>query len=487
MVLQNVVLSGKPDIDSRIYYRTLGEVQTGASGITIPEKSTFYTDSYQNAFDIGAWKKYTEVQNLLLRIRIRGKGKITVWKENFYQIRQILSQKEFDSAGAKADNEKEQIFHISKDVKEGIVYFGIQAEKECVFESATYETECSIERDIKVSIVICTYKRRSQLEQLLEELRSQGKNAVNQWMRMIVVDNASELSNGYGKDIHVYHNRNTGGAGGFFRGMEETVKNMQEFPATHVLLLDDDVILQKESVYRLYALLSYEKKEYEKEVIAGRMFRLDQPHVQYTAAEIWNGGNIKHIGWNQDMTDRSRLFSMNENAGAEYSGWWFACFPIEFVKRNRPMPFFLHCDDVEYGLRHGGTPIILNGIQVWHETYEYRQSPVIAYYDMRNTLIVNAIYGLYKPDKEVLQWWKSKISRQHLEKQYLKEYMLILGMRDYLRGKQYFEKHDVERKNKRLRKKRGIKIVNSLLWRMTVCIYSLNNKQIIKSYQIDKK
>lgn len=29
---------------------------------------------------------------------------------------------------------------------------------------------------------------------------------------------------------------------------------------------------------------------------------------------------------------------------------------------------------------------------MWHETYEYRQSPVIAYYDCRNSLIVNPMY-----------------------------------------------------------------------------------------------
>lgn len=470
MILQNVVLSGKPDTHSRLYYKASGAVQKRAEEVVLPEESSFGTDSYMNAFDVGAWKKYTEVQDLILKIKIRGKGKITVWREDFRQMRKMLLQKEFDSRESETGNEKEQIFKIPQEVREGIVYFEIQAEKECVFQSAAYETEDSIARDIKISVVICTYKRRSQLELLLRELQALETEDAHHWMRMIVVDNASELPNEYGKDIQVYHNRNTGG---FSRGMEETVKKIQEFPATHVLLMDDDVIVQKESVYRLYALLSYVKKEYEKEVVAGRMFRLDQPQIQYTAAEIWNGGNIRHIGWNQDMTDRSVLFSMNENAGAEYSGWWFACFPIPFVKENRPLPFFLHCDDVEYGLRQGGTPIVLNGIQVWHETYEYRQSPVIAYYDMRNTLIVNAVHGYLAEKGELLSDWKERITECHVEGDFLGEYMLIRGLYDYSRGVKWLCRIDSNKLHNKLLHSKANKYKNAVLWRVCYLKISL--------------
>ncbi len=115
------------------------------------------------------------------------------------------------------------------------------------------------------------------------------------------------------------------------------------------------------------------------------MFRADKKYIQYTKTEIWNRSEILHTGWMQDMCKVECLPWMNLQEG-EYSGWWFACFPMEFVQKEKPLPFFLHCDDVEYGLRLGTVPMALNGIQVWHETYEYRQSPVITYYDVRNSL-----------------------------------------------------------------------------------------------------
>lgn len=203
-------------------------------------------------------------------------------------------------------------------------------------------------------------------------------------------------------------------------------------------------------------MLSLIKKEYKEEVIAGRMFRMDDRKVQYTAAEIWNKSDILHIGFNADMTNVDTLKSANDNFGAEYGGWWFCCFPMEFAKENDPLPFFLHCDDVEYGLRHGGTPIILNGIQVWHETYEYRQSPMIAYYDYRNSLIVNELYGFGKTDDET-RWqdFLQRIKDIHDKGEYLLEYCIIRAYCDYRKGMRWFmRKNDMAIHRSLIRKKR---------------------------------
>ena len=312
--------------------------------------------------------------------------------------------------------------------------------------------------------MICTYKRKAYLERNIEKIKRSPmirKLAEENCFVARVVDNARELSDSYGRSIKVYPNENTGGSGGFTRGMEESVKEKEEYQTTHVILMDDDVELQTESLGRLYALLSYIRPEYSLEAIAGRMFRLDRRESQYTAAEIWNGGDLRHIGWNQDMSLEENLPSMNENEGAEYGGWWFACYPMEFVEKNRPLPFFLHCDDVEYGLRHGGTPIILNGIQVWHETYEYRQSPVIVYYDTRNMLFVNQ---LYEPQIDNLKLWQQKVLLYREREEYKSERMAIYGMRDYLKGLDWLCKIDAEKLHGKLWMTKNRKSLNRILF-----------------------
>lgn len=507
MILQRNILTD--DTETQLYYRASGEVSVSKE-VRVPEEvsgkgeklciadgTRISNDTYMNAFDIGAWKKYTGISNIYLTITISGKGCLKLIRETADGNKGEIGKLDFETV--KAESETYQLI-IPVNITDGILYFEIAAESHVTLYSAVYETDAMPTQKIKLSAVICTYHRRQQLEELLEVLKQTrgigsqcetsspwetdsqcetGSHCKNesQWLRIKVIDNASELENSYGNGIRVYHNPNTGGSGGFTRGMEETVNDLPEFPATHVLLMDDDIFLLPETISRLYSLLSYIKPEYQKEAVAGRMFRKDNPKVQYTAVEIWNQGNLRHIGWNCDMTVRDNLWSMNDNTGGEYGGWWFCCYPIEFVKNNRPLPFFLHCDDVEYGLRHGGMSIILNGIQVWHETYEYRKSPAITYYDMRNKLIVNAIYCREQTKEEVLLDWKRVISEFHVNKMFLYERMAIMGLMDFCRGAGYFQNIRTDRKHRCIRNKRQCrKIINSILWRIA-------EKTAVKKYE----
>ena len=79
-------------------------------------------------------------------------------------------------------------------------------------------------------------------------------------------------------------------------------------------------------------------------------------------------------------------------AGLEYerySGWWCCCFSLNTVRRdNLPLPLFLHHDDIEFGMRNRDQGVVfLNGIGVWHRTFEHSYPNANLYYDTRNLLI----------------------------------------------------------------------------------------------------
>lgn len=477
MILQNCIGPDEVCRVPEIYYRSSGELSYEYGNVLLCAGQELSSNTYMNMFDVGAWNKYTTVNKISFYCQIKGKGRIALLhQEN--NIKKKIKEVSYGSERHRDQPESEMLtvqIDLPAEIRSGMIYFSLNAESETQLCHAEFRTKDSPDRRISLSLVICTYKRKAYLERNIEKIKRSPmirKLAEENCFVARVVDNARELSDSYGRSIKVYPNENTGGSGGFTRGMEESVKEKEEYQTTHVILMDDDVELQTESLGRLYALLSYIRPEYSLEAIAGRMFRLDRRESQYTAAEIWNGGDLRHIGWNQDMSLEENLPSMNENEGAEYGGWWFACYPMEFVEKNRPLPFFLHCDDVEYGLRHGGTPIVLNGIQVWHETYEYRQSPVIVYYDTRNTLIVNKLMGESQPKEVVMGNWKKKLSFFHVQKDYLSERMAILGMLDYIRNGQKF--FSLQRNHEKIFKKRYfLKWTNKVLWRMTEALYQI--------------
>ncbi len=436
MVVQSMVFPNQVCAEVGLYFRTEGEVYFEKERIYLLPHAKIDTNTYMNLFDADAWEEYTGIKSWKICFQIKGVGKVSL-KEGEHTIAALDIQ-------SSQMIEKQMPFTYRKDGGQ----FFLEVESEDGVDLSAIHILAVGNREampVRMAMNICTYHRQKSLQRILDVIANsaffQKNHALYGKLLIYVVDNASEIERKPQEFVSVFHNPNTGGSGGFTRGLVEIRKTLSKTGVTHVIFMDDDVELISETLYRIYALLSLMKESYQNEVIAGRMFRTDDRKIQYTAAEIWNKGDIRHIGFNVDMTLSTALGNVNNNTGAEYGGWWLCCFPMAFVKDNDPLPFFLHCDDVEYGLRHGGTPIILNGIQVWHETYEYRQSAVMAYYDYRNSLIVNSLYGFEETDKEK-QWqdFLQRINDIHDKGEYLLEYCIIRAFCDYRKGMRWFMK-----------------------------------------------
>ena len=326
-------------------------------------------------------------------------------------------------------------------------------------------------RNIAFALNICTYHRCSYIEKNINKLLSSrffaDKSSVYYGkMHIFVVDNGSELPFSERDRVHIFHNRNTGGSGGFQRGIEEIRKYPYDF--SHVIFMDDDVEFELETFYILFDFLMSVDEKYIENPVAGRMMCLDKPDIQYTAAEIWNGGNIEHIEFMRNIADGSyKAGRVVYDSGAEYGGWWFCCFPMSFVNNNDVLPFFIHCDDVEYGLRCGKSPIIIEGVQVWHETYDKRMSPIMNYYDTRNPLFVNELHHRGDKPEKVLADWKDRITKFHVNGDFLSEYYIIRGLWDYMKGIGWLKQLDAERYHKKLVNTKSFKRKNAIFWRIT--------------------
>ena len=323
---------------------------------------------------------------------------------------------------------------------------------------------------VHLALNICTYKREDQLKHNISQLlQSKFFDDLEEEyygkLDIFIVDNASEINMEFNPFVHLFHNPNTGGSGGFQRGIEEIRKYDNEF--THVIFMDDDVSFENSCFYILFDFLRTEEEIYKKRPVAGRMIDKDNPTIQWTAAEKWNGGDIQHVEFLRDISDGTyQPGKVNCDIDADYGGWWFCCYPYSFVKDNDVMPFFIHCDDVEYGLRCGEVPIIIEGVQVWHETWEKKMSPVMLYYDVRNPLFVNYLHVVKKTKEQIASGWKKIIGYYHAKGEYTYEYMGILGMADYLKGKQWIKDIDSEKYHKRLHGIKSNKLYNALAWRM---------------------
>ncbi|MBO4908827.1 MAG: glycosyltransferase family 2 protein [Lachnospiraceae bacterium] len=297
---------------------------------------------------------------------------------------------------------------------------------------------------VRLALNICTYKREQILRKNLEVLKgSEFYNPNNSHyynkMEIFVIDNASELLLEEFPNLHLFHNPNTGGSGGFQRGVEE-IRKINGF--THVIFMDDDVTFEMSSFYLLYDFLETVDPENADRPVAGRMLDADNPNIQWTAAEKWNAGNIKHVEFLRDITDPANPYTPGKavyDVDADYGGFWFCCYPYSYVKDNDILPFFLHCDDVEYGLRCGKTPIIIEGVHVWHETWEKKMSSRMLYYDIRNSLLVNQKYGFIPTPNQSIDKWEKMINDFIVEGNFEYAFSVIDAISDFYKGLKYIK------------------------------------------------
>lgn len=436
MVIQNIIFPDEVCDAEEMYFRIHGNGYRKRDGIELQPTGTLTTDTYMNVLDLGHWKTYTQLQSPELHIWAEGSFVLCICRITG-ETEHTLFEQEYTLG-----ERQEIVCSLPGSFEDGLIYFRIKALTQIIFYQALYEASGNGQRKVLLAVDLCTFHRNHQLaanlRRFAESLFCDRQSELYDSLHVCVVDNGDDFEAPFEADwLKIFRNSNQGGGtGGFTRGLAELKKQYGTFPFTHVVFMDDDVEFQMESFYRLYAFLALMRPEYTDRSIAGRMFRLDQRNIQYTAVEKWNQGNILHVGGNLDMNQRENLQEEKEQTG-EYGGWWLCVFPAEIVQKYKPFPFFLHCDDVEYGLRQKKDVLTLRGFQVWHETYEYRVNPQILYYDVRNALTVNAMLGVF-PDAELaVAGWRQRMGAYHANGKRTEEFLCALAMWHFGKRKIY--------------------------------------------------
>ena len=427
-----------------------GLMVTGRNNLEIRAGGMISSDTYFGALSVGKWKKYTDIDRIGLVISARGEFELDI-----YHVVSVGSNVYTDRISRYTVRHK-SVEEFKADIpvlEEGLVYFTINrvSVRTCIYD-AYYSAESDHAHNVKLAINICTYRRFDYLsrniKRIREELMSRDDNAecsssggcgfAGYDLEVFITDNASEIPVDTFDDerIHLYHNRNLGGAGGFARGLYEIIKPGRGF--THVLFMDDDATVEPESIRRTYMLLSLLKEEYAGAFISGAMLRSEEPCVQHENGALWNDGRCKFIGRGSGLYSLHNITQNESDHHRDYAAWWYCCIPItEDMRDNMPIPVFIHEDDAEYSLRKADGIITMNAICVWHPAQPHRRMSVNEYYNLRNMLIVNSRYcpeyGAGMATKKVVTSLAAALMRHR----YRDMKLIRKAVRDYLAGPEY--------------------------------------------------
>ena len=461
--------------------------------ISIKKGGRISFETYFNAFSVGKWKKYTTINDISLRLKIKGDAVIAMYLA-VGSVDEIVNDPKCN--GGFMNRQKYEGLHVTRkcindDCKvqkkgdeyiiklsnlpnEGIVYPVIVAKSDIEILGGGYETDSKPNKDVNIALGICTFRREdfvtSNVAKVIRDVVCNKESPLSNNLEVYVSDNGQTLSmkdfvDAYSnlaqsdvskskleKKIHLFPNMNAGGAGGFTRTMIEALMRRKTNPFSHIILMDDDIILDCRVLERTYSFLRFIQDRYQDMMVGGEMFELEHRFIQFEAGASFGGIEVKFYNKNWDMRVRNTVCCNEVENPMNYSGWWYSVIPASVVTEdNLPIPLFIHYDDIEYGIRndHNGT-ILLNGICVWHPQGANKAPISMNYYDVRNMLIANVGREDELTASDLIFHMKNRVVGDVIRYRYDAAERVFEAIDDFYKGPKFFMKLDPIENHKKM-------------------------------------
>ncbi len=449
-VLRNILFpDDKVCTVGELYFRTNDNVKYSKSDGFMSVHGAVSFDTYFNIIPVKKYLDYCDMGKVFLEICICGSFSVKVYGVSADSEECVLSEN--------ADLDDKGVFTLElSDVFSGKydnAYFTLEADNGRFYGGKLVSENENIQK-VNIAVVICTFRREKfLLENHARICEYVGKSNIfdNGNFHVYIVDNGRTLERDKTENsfVTLIPNENTGGSGGFTRGYYEAVHSGRDF--THILFMDDDIVLDCEMFLRVYSILRIRRSECAGLAVGGTMIKLSDRITQHEAGSFWDGKRHISIGEGCDLTERQTVLDTAYYPEGDYNAWWFYCFPSDWQeKHGYPLQFFIKEDDIEYSLRCAGKIAVIIGIAVWHDDFEGKYDGFQEYYIKRNELIMTAVndqkrYTLFQIRKLVLS-----VMRQTVYQRYFLADIIMRAYDDFLRGWEHFYNTDTISLNKEL-------------------------------------
>ncbi len=433
---------------ARLYYNSLPQTEPENGTLTVPKGGIISFDTYFNCFSYSKFKKYTVVEDISVRLSLSGEFEVRLYALN---VAKPDEKRQLQSVRFCSDSRAESLirYSLAELDGEGLLYIELESKKDgSIFFGGEYITDKPGRNEAKIALVFCTYRREEYLFANIRRINSylDDNPDIKACFRVIVIDNGNTIDPS-AVGFELFHNPNLGGSGGFTRGIIEAIKQPD---TTHFLLMDDDIRIDPNILRKTLGCLRY-AKDIKRFAIGGAMLELENPYIQYEMGGLTSGLRLSSVKNNHDLSTVSAVLDNERYEYFNYNAWWYMCMPVSAAEKGLPLPLFIKCDDIEYGLRFAGDIMIVNGIGVWHESFINKHSAELEYYVIRNETIIAA---LYFPKVTVFGLFVKllrAVGFRLVFHRYYEVELIFKAISDFLKGPKYLMSLDAEALHKTLR------------------------------------
>lgn len=400
------------------------------------------TETYFNLFFQKRWAQLTDLTDFALAINPFSTGRLRIFSHSGPSGPR-LQLDQFIEAGpqsfpltAKAD------FHF---------FDWSPSQPEAPWPQAEYTAERRLGPEAKprIALISATFERNDDIRRTVavyEQARTQFPE-IERLTHFYVINNqlgdAEKLAGLASDKVTLINNPvNTGGAGGFDLGARKAV---DAGTFSHVLFMDDDIVIHPESWLRSLSLISGLTPRYQGRVLSGSMFLRERPNFcQVIHEALDQKAKQVLLAGQEDLANpdqaRNELLKAAPDWGrpAEpprrpYAAWWYCLMPISvFHDYGYLLPVFFRGDDQEFGLRINREVMSLNGVCVWHPNLSAKRNLLRVYLGFRNKSLIRA---LHCHDWKKLVWtsFAKRLARCLAANDYAEAAAVNLALRDFSR------------------------------------------------------
>lgn len=357
-------------------------IRYSSAGIVVSKNETMDFGTYFNCFSVKKWHDYTSLTAVRISLAMAGQAQVEIYAIEANGRHRLYVME--------AKNDFVYDLPLKELLEAGIEVIGIELtalSDELTFIEGGFYGNFETTQEVSIGIVICTFKREQYVKHNVAVLKELIEK--NDKFSVMIIDNGRTLTEVSGKNIQVIPNPNYGGSGGFTRGLMEQVNQGCN---NYVLMMDDDIVIETSALDRVYKVCQHVREERKMQMFGGAMLNMQKPTEQFENTAYWKLIKLIAFGRGFDLTDKRKLYE-NEKFPEKintYAAWWFCCIPMRVILQNGyPLPVFIKSDDMEYGIRNNQPIMTMNGVGVWHETFEKKANPAINYFNDRNMLILN--------------------------------------------------------------------------------------------------
>jgi galactofuranosylgalactofuranosylrhamnosyl-N-acetylglucosaminyl-diphospho-decaprenol beta-1,5/1,6-galactofuranosyltransferase len=433
--------------DNRVPDDMYAKVRSGTARryrthIELNEHARIDTNTYFGRFPASYWQRWTEVAAVRLHFDYvtTGLAKLVVRASDAHGHNRSVRVDE-----VKGDGHAEVDIPLNKFVDGGALWLAAEAVSGPLTISDVRWTVAAPEKLRPAAVVICTFNRPVDCVNTITAFASDS--AVMDTVDMVcVVDQGTDRVDGHtefgqlvtelGPKLLYLNQGNLGGAGGFSRGMLE-VTGQAGAQHANVVLMDDDIMCEPESVLRMNAFANLTAAP---TIIGSQMLSLTNPEYLHVSGEREVLDEIKAGDLTANALEGVNLTKKKQDArfDAGWNGWWTCLLPAEVIAdTGLPLPLFFQWDDIEYGIRarqRGYPTVTLPHAGVWHADFSWKDyDDWSRYFSVRNGLMVSALHGGFD-GKVISSYLFRKIGELIVSMQYGLAYTFIRAAEDFLQG-----------------------------------------------------